>query len=317
MAIGTTAAMIGASAIGAVSQASAAKKAAKAQTDAANQDIAFQKETRDLIFDRLDPYYQGGTLAQQALMAEMGLGNRPMVGGTPLSIETIPGTTTPGTTTRRRFRGGGERAEEARQEEDNLRRLREQLGLPANGSTTSPTQYRVGGNTFSTLEEAQAYANANPTGGQEFGGFEASPGYQFRVDQGNASVNALAGARGGLDSGATRQALMEFGQGIGSQEYGNWYNRLAGLAGTGFNAATAQGQAAQNTASGVSNALAGIGNANAAGAVGVGNAISSGINNGIGIWGYQQGLAQPAGMTTSMAPTPNYSSYIGMPRGGR
>ena len=79
---------------GALVQASAAKKAAKAQTSAANKDIAFQKETRDLIRSDLGVYREGGDLAQRALDFELGLGARPTFGGTAPQIETysIPGT---------------------------------------------------------------------------------------------------------------------------------------------------------------------------------------------------------------------------------
>ncbi len=46
--------------VGGIVQGSAAKKAAKAQTAAANADIAFQKETRDIIRGDLAPYREGG-----------------------------------------------------------------------------------------------------------------------------------------------------------------------------------------------------------------------------------------------------------------
>ena len=45
---------------------------------------------------------------------------------------------------------------------------------------------------------------------------------------------------------------------------------------------------AATAAAGVSNALAAQGNAAAAGAIGVGNALQGGIQNGLGIWQYQQ-----------------------------
>ena len=82
---------------GSLLQAGSASSAARSQERAAQQDLEFQKETRDLVFDRLDPWYQGGNLANQALMAEMGLGAAPMIGGTAPSIRTVvtPGTAAP------------------------------------------------------------------------------------------------------------------------------------------------------------------------------------------------------------------------------
>jgi hypothetical protein len=151
------------------------------------------------------------------------------------------------------------------------------------------------------MDEAQEWANANRTGGQQFGGFTASPGYQFQRNAGNQSVNALAGARGGLNSGRTMQDLAKFNQGLASQEYGNYFARLSGMAGQGLGAATGQANAATNAASGVSNALSGIGNAQAAGAIGVGNAINNGIQNGLGMWQYQRAMNPQGGGSASGA----------------
>lgn len=212
MAIGTAGALLGAAAIGGVAQASAANRAANAQEDAANQDIAFQRETRDLVFDRLNPYANAGQWANRQMRRELS------------------------------------------------------------------------------------------------GGFEKTPAYRFQLRQGQNAINALAGAQGGVLSGRTLQALSGFNQGLASQEYGNYLARLQGMQGMGLNAAAGQGSAAQNAAAGVSNALAGRGNAQAAGAIGVGNAINSAIGNGIGLWQYQQGLAnQPAQMapTSSIRPPSN------------
>ena len=80
---------VGATLIGGASESKAAKKAAQAQTDAANADIAFQKETFDTIRSDLAPYRQGGSTAQEALLFELGLGSRPTIGGQAAQIETI------------------------------------------------------------------------------------------------------------------------------------------------------------------------------------------------------------------------------------
>ena len=121
-------------------------------------------------------------------------------------------------------------------------------------------------------------------------GFTATPSYQFRLQQGNDSINALAGARGGLLSGRTLSDLASYNQDMASQEYGNYLTRLGGLADTGLSAASMSGQASQNAAAGVSKALSAIGNAGSAGAIGTGNAIQNGLNLGLGIWQYQNGL---------------------------
>lgn len=259
---------------GALVQASAAKKAAKAQTDAANKDIAFQKETRDLIRSDLGVYREGGDLAQRALDFELGLGARPTFGGTAPQIETY---SIPGTPQNVSVNGGSN-------------------GLSAKTVTGSPTTgYRVNGQTFTTMAEAQAYADANRTGGTEYGGYTKTPGYDFRLQQGQDSLQSGAAARGGLYSGAAMRDLMKFGQDYGSNEYGNYLSRLGARADTGMGAAQMSGQASQQAAAGVSNALGNIGNAQAAGAIGQANAWTGGAQNLAGLWNYQKNMGGQTG----------------------
>lgn len=273
---------------GALIQGKAAKSAARAQEAAANRDIAFQKETRDLIRNDLGVYREGGSLAQRALDFELGLGNRPMIGGVAPTIETIPGAPARGGRGYSGVIGGGDRGWNP--------------GILGNGgfsggSGGTPTTYRVNGQTFATLREAQAYADANKTGGTEYGGFTKTPGYDFRLQQGQDSLQASAAARGGLNSGAAMRDLLKFGQDYGSNEYGNYLARLGARADTGMSAAQMSGQASQQAAAGVSNALGNIGNAQAAGAIGSANAWTGGLQNLAGLWNYQKQMnaAQPGG----------------------
>jgi len=77
MAIGTAAAIIGGSVLGGLAQASGARSAARAQSNASDRDIAYQTETRDLIRRDLQPFVQGGTRGQQAYLSEFGLAQAP------------------------------------------------------------------------------------------------------------------------------------------------------------------------------------------------------------------------------------------------
>lgn len=268
--------------VGGVAQASAANKAAKAQQNAANQDIAFQTETRDLIRNDLAPYRTGGYTAQQALDYEMGLGAAPMIGGSTPQIEEFD-ETTPG-----RFQPGGPSSDK-----NLFGGSTNPLGLNTPGVMGGPTttrKFRVNGQVFNTREEAQAFANANRTGGTAYGGFTKTPGYDFRLREGTSALEAGAAARGGLYSGAAMRDLLRYGQDYASSEYDKYLNRLAGRADSGMAAAQMSGAASQQAAAGVSNALAGAGNARAAGAIGVGNAIAGGIGNALGAWNYQQNM---------------------------
>jgi hypothetical protein len=129
--------------------------------------------------------------------------------------------------------------------------------------------------------------------------FQADPGYQFRVQQGEQGIGRAASARGGQYSGATLKALARFNQDIGSQEYGSAYsrfnadrtakfNRAASLAGISQAATEATGgagrsaygtiaQSGQITAGRIGENLQNAGEARASGYVGQAKAIGSGI----------------------------------------
>lgn len=134
-----------------------------------------------------------------------------------------------------------------------------------------------------------------PTLVQQVGtSFQESPGYRFAFDEGVRAVDSAAAARGMLNSGARLRALTQYGQGVANQEYGNWFNRLQGLAGMGQNAAAMTGSAGANAASGIGNAQIAGGQAQAAGIVGGANALLGGLNQGLGLWAL---MNRPAAVT--------------------
>lgn len=96
----------------------------------------------------------------------------------------------------------------------------------------------------------------NPASGQSgfvdqiqqdaYGRFTTAPDYLFRFNEGQRMLDSSAAARGMLMSGNQLRALTELGQNLASQEYGNYMNRLygvAGLAPSGGQALAAQGGA--------------------------------------------------------------------------
>jgi hypothetical protein len=60
--------------------------------------------------------------------------------------------------------------------------------------------------------------------------FLQSPDYKFRQKEGLNLVEGSAAAQGGLYSGNTLRDITEFGSNLAAGEYGNWFNRQAGLA---------------------------------------------------------------------------------------
>lgn len=91
-------------------------------------------------------------------------------------------------------------------------------------------------------------------------GFYNSPEYAFTRDQGLQSLERGAAARGGLYSGGADADRMKFASGLASQEYGNHWNRLAGLSGVGQATAGSLGQFGANAATNIGNAYGNIGN---------------------------------------------------------
>lgn len=138
---------------------------------------------------------------------------------------------------------------------------------------------------------------------QEYSGQDIydDPSYQFRLQQGQDSIQSGAAAQGGLLSGATQKALLNFGQDAASQEYGNaynrfnadqtnQYNRLSNLVGLGQNAAAQQGNAGMQTAQAVANNTMAGANAQAAGTIAAGNRTANNFSSLVGAAGAIGGM---------------------------
>jgi hypothetical protein len=116
------------------------------------------------------------------------------------------------------------------------------------------------------------------------------PGYAFRLSEGQKALDRQAAARGGLISGGALKAATRYGQDMGSQEYGNAFNRyqtnrqnqlspLFSLMGSGQASAAGQAAAAGNYGTQGAAGLTNIGAANAAGTVGATNALTAGLGS--------------------------------------
>jgi len=137
--------------------------------------------------------------------------------------------------------------------------------------------------------------------------FQASPAYQFNLEQGQKAINKGAAARGTFYNPATLQDLAKYSQGLASNEFqnafsnyntnlNNIWNRLYGLSGTGQNAG--QNAAAQTGGFGAGAAqnigadITGAANAQAAGTVGMANAITGALGQGTNAYLMNQILQQ-------------------------
>jgi hypothetical protein len=151
--------------------------------------------------------------------------------------------------------------------------------------------------------------------------FEADPGYAFRFSEGQKALDKSMAARGLGISGANIKGAVKYGQDMGSQEYGNAFNRfqanranqsseyntafnrdqvqrnallnpLQSLMGAGQSATnqvnnasnqytTNANNASMNYGTNATNALVGGANARASGYTGMANALGSAVNQGI------------------------------------
>jgi hypothetical protein len=148
--------------------------------------------------------------------------------------------------------------------------------------------------------EEQFFGNAPAEVGMTpgFGGFEVSPGYQFRVGEAMKAIQRSAAARGSLRSGATMDAIQRRVQGVASDEYENFSNRLAALAGIGQtatagSAAAGQAYAGQQTQTALAQGqiATNAGNARATAYQNTGSAINNGITGAASAYLYGRGYA--------------------------
>ena len=133
--------------------------------------------------------------------------------------------------------------------------------------------------------------------------FQASPAYNFNLEQGQQAINKAAASRNMYYAPATLQDLTKYSQGLASNEFqnsfnnyntnlNNIWNRLYGLSGTGQNAASQTGAFVAGAATNIGQDITGAANASAAGTVGMSNAITGALGQGTNAYLMNQILQQ-------------------------
>lgn len=266
--------LAGASLAGGAMQASAAKKAAKAQSAAADAATQLQREQFEQTSANYRPFLDAGKDAMAAYLYEMGLGPKPTFGGTRPQIE--------------EFNVGGNQS--------------------ASGAFVGgETRYRVGGQEFSTLGEAEDYANANVTGGQEYAGYSMSPMAKYLMEQGSDDIRGMAASSGGLYSGAALEALESNRKTVVNADTSDYFAKLFGLTNVGMSAAGNQANAGAAYAGNVGNLQMQAAQAKGQGYMGAANAWGNTLGDMAGIYGYfgQQQNPMAAYAAPTMRPQPN------------
>jgi hypothetical protein len=128
------------------------------------------------------------------------------------------------------------------------------------------------------------------------------PGYNFRLGEGMKSLERNAAARGGLISGGALKAAQRYGQDYASNEFGNAYGRVAGLAGLGPSSAGVMNNLGANYSANAGNLMGTMGantgnallaatNARTSAYTGAGNQFGKYLGGG-GFGGAQAGFSQ-------------------------
>ncbi|MFW6851817.1 hypothetical protein ACODYM_11030 [Burkholderia gladioli] len=191
-------------------------------------------------------------------------------------------------------------------------------------SSISPLLAAMGYNVTQNSDGTYSFNGTNPNNilQQQFSApteaqAQATPGYQFTLNQGLKSVQNSAAARGLGTSGAALKGASTYATGLADSTYNDVFNRalqtfntnynsaannvnrLSGLVGNGQNAAATNGSLGAASASNIGNTLTSGANAIASGTVGSSNALTnalSGIGNSALTYGL---LANNAGSSAS------------------
>lgn len=255
---------------GSAMSASAAGKAADAQAAAADKSIQFQRDQAQQARIDAYPWALQGAQALYTYMDALGI-PRPQTpilpdltqgplgvgGGTTTGTATATYPTANNTPQYIDHREGGHDGSIDRVPNPNY-------VAPGNGMTapaTAPNAIQSPGNIPMTA--------AN--------GFQQTPGYAFQVQQGTQGVLNSLSALGMKNSGKALKSLDTFTQGVANQEYGNWLNRISGVAGMGQNQTNATNTLSANAATNIGQTYQDQGQARASGYVGAANAWNTGL----------------------------------------
>lgn len=227
---------------GQISSANASRDAAN--TAAASSDAAVAENRRqfDVATGLTRPSIDAGNTARDQLMRLLGLTNQE---STPTATPNV------GENPEGGFRGGfrGDFRDSVRG--DVIDRFRE---TPVSPTTESPTE-------TSPLDIIRN-----------------TPGFDFRLEQGARAINANRSA-GGISGGELIKDFARFNQGVASDFYTDYANRLAAIAGHGQTAATNTAALGVRTGESIGNTLQNAGMARASGIMGRSNTISNGLND--------------------------------------
>lgn len=123
----------------------------------------------------------------------------------------------------------------------------------------------------------------------DWSGFQATPDYAFTRDQSLQALERGAAARGGFMGGGADADRLQLANGLAAQQFGNYWNRLAGMAGQGQGSAQQLGQLGAGMAGNIGNNLMNAAQARASSYANTANAWGNVANQAVGAFGAWMG----------------------------
>lgn len=245
--MGIEAAILGAGILGAGSSIIGAKKGAKVVGQASDAATAEQRRQFDIAMGLSQPAIQSGNAAREQLMRLLGIA-APATPTTTVSAAAplverggLAGLLSQGLSDHFRRQNGG--------------------GLP---------QRIMSAQGLDSDQPSRTGAPVSSTGAVSADPMDVirnTPGFQFQTEQGTRALNAIRSA-GGSSGGDLIRDFTRFNQGVASDFYRDYANRLANIAGTGQTASTQVGNQAIVTGSDIAGSLMSAGEARASGITG-------------------------------------------------
>lgn len=286
----TAAAAVGGSVLSAKAQKKAANQASETAQQTADTNNALTEKIYNQNYQTLTPYAQRGNAAGNAINSLLGLG-MPQNQGGPENVMAAQSAPNSGVNSYNPAYGISNINGTLTQEGPDYGGV---MGQGFNGYPGFQVNQPQGGQTYgdgTTVNGAMSATSQTPQQdyNQAFQNYQNSTGYQFRRQEGLDSLDSKYSKIGAFRSGAAIKAREEFGQNIGSQEYGNYLGQLGQQQNVGLAGASAIAGVGQNMVNNVTanNNSAGTVAANAALAKGqtktdMYGGIASGIGNFLG-----------------------------------
>ena len=149
-----------------------------------------------------------------------------------------------------------------------------------------------------------ALANLTALNSGDYSGFNQSPDYLWAQQQGTQALDRSAAARGSLYSGGHQADLMQFGQGLASQQLGSYRNAQMSMAQLGQNSAVGAGSLGQQNANALGQLYAGQGAAQGNMAINQANSWGNALQGIAGLAG-QYSTQRQSAYTTQNSPYAN------------